>query len=145
VNDDLEWGWRTRFNNLGLVADLGGGAELKGQAMLGTTRMGFAEEGRRWVDNRFRSAFLLFTKPFGPFGIAVRAEGFDTRNRGSEVGDEYDDKGWSAMIAGKREWTHLAALVELLHVSSEREDREEAGLTPRQRQTQLQAEIRIHW
>jgi hypothetical protein len=145
VTDDLEWGWRTRFNNLGLVADLGAGAELKGQAMLGTTRMGFAEDGRRWIDNRFRSAFLLFTRPFGPFGLTMRAEGFDTRNRGSEVGDEYDDSGWSAMIAGKRDWSQFTALVELLHVSSRREDRAEVGLAPRQRQTQLQAELRMRW
>jgi hypothetical protein len=145
VTDDLEWGWRTRFNNVGLVADLGGGAELKGQAMQGTTRMGFAEDGRRWVDNRFRSAFLLFTKPFGAFAATARIEGFDTRNRGSDVRDEYDDSGWSAMIAGKHEWKHFTGLIELLHVSSEREDREDIGLAPRQRQTQLQAEVRMRW
>jgi hypothetical protein len=145
VTDDLEWGWRTRFNNLGLVAKLAAGAEIKGQAMLGTTRMGFADDGRRWVDNRFRSAFLLFTKPFGRFGVTVRAEGFDTRNRGSDVRDEYDDSGWSAMIAGKRDWDHITALVELLHVSSRREDREDFGLAPRQDQTQVQAELRMQW
>jgi hypothetical protein len=145
VTDEFEWGWRTRFNNVGLVADLGGGAELKGQAMQGTTRMGFAEDGRRWIDNRFRSAFLLFTKPIGPFGMAARIEGFGTRNRGSDVGDEYDDSGWSAMIAGKREWGHLTGLVELLHVSSRRENREDIDLAPRQRQTQLQAELRMRW
>jgi hypothetical protein len=113
--------------------------------MLGTTRMGFADDGRRWVDNRFRSAFLLFTKPFGRFGVTVRAEGFDTRNRGSDVRDEYDDSGWSAMIAGKRDWDHITALVELLHVSSRREDREDFGLATRQDQTQVQAELRMHW
>jgi hypothetical protein len=145
VTTDLEWGWRTSFDNLGLVAKLGGGAELKAQAMSGRTRMGYAEEGRRWVDNRFRSAFLLLTKPFGRFGAAARIDAFDTRNHGSDVGDEYDDSGWSAMIAGKREWKHFTGLIELLHVSSRRENREDAGLAPRQRQTQLQAEIRMHW
>lgn len=145
VNDDLEWGWWTRFNNLGLVADLGGGAEIKAQALQGTTRMGFPEDGRRWIENRFRSAFLLFTRPIGTFGLSARVDAFDTRNRGSEVGDEYDDNGWSTMIAGKRDWRHFTGLVELLHVSSRREDREEARLSPRQRQTQLQAEVRMHW
>jgi len=145
VSEDFEWGWRTRFDNVGLVADLGGGAELKGQAMQGTTRMGFAEDGHRWIDNRFRSAFLLFTRPVGPFGLAARLETFGTRNRGSDVDDEYDDKGWSAMIAGKREWGHFTGLVELLHVSSSREDREDVDLAPRQRQTQLQAELRMRW
>ena len=145
VNGDFEWGWRTRFDNIGLVADLGGGAELKGQAIHGTTRMGYAEDGRRWVDNRFRSAFLLFTRPVGAFGLAARVEGFDTRNRGSHVGDEYDDSGWSAMVAGKREWGQLTGLVELLRVSSRRENREDIGIVPRQLQTQLQAELRMRW
>jgi len=114
--------------------------------MQGTTVMGFREsDGRRWVDDRFRSAFAMLVQSFGKVGVAVRAEAFDTRNHGSDVGDEYDDTGWSAMIAGRREWGPVTGLVELLHVSSRRENREDLGLKPRQRQTQLQAEVRIHW
>ena len=56
-----------------LVADLGSGTELKAQAMQGRTRMGYAEPERRWVDNRFRSAFVMLTRPFGKFGLAARA------------------------------------------------------------------------
>jgi hypothetical protein len=145
VNADLEWGWRTSFDHVGLVGDLGGGAELKAQALQGRTRMGYREPTERWVDNRFRSAYVLLTRPFGFIRGTVRADLFGTRNSGSDVGDEYDDNGWSAMVAAKRDWTHFTALVELLHVSSKREDREEAGLEPRQRQTQLQAELRMHW
>jgi hypothetical protein len=147
VNADLEWGWRTRFDNLGAVAQLGPTTEFKLQAIDGRTRMGFIEPGesRRWVDNHFRSAFAMIVHHFGAIGVAARAEAFDTRNHGSDIDDEYDDKGWSAMIAAKREWAHFTGLVELLHVSSTREDREEAGLRPRQRQTQLQAEVRMHW
>src|SRR5205085_7834164 len=115
VNDDVEWGWRTHFNQLAAVADLGGTAELKAQAVTGRTRMGFAEERRRWVDMRFRSAFVLLTRQFGAFGVAARVEAFGTRNRGSEWDSEYDDEGWSAMIAGKREIGPITALVELLH------------------------------
>jgi hypothetical protein len=61
------------------------------------------------------------------------------------VGDDYDETGWSAMIAGKREWGPVTGLVELLHVVSKREDREYVGLDPKQRQTQLQAEVRMRW
>ncbi len=145
VNNEMEWGWRTAFDNLGLVASLGGGAELKAQALQGRTRMGFAMDGRHWVDDRFRSAFLLATKPLGPFGISGRIEAFGTRNRGSIVGSDYDESGWSAMIAGKREWKHFTGLVELLHASSRREDREDFGLPQREAQTQLQAALRMHW
>src|SRR5438270_11632531 len=86
VNADLEWGWRTAFNHLGAVADLGSGTEVKVQALSGRTRMGYPMNGRRWVDNRFRSAFAMVTHAFGPIGIAARAEAFDTRNRGSLIG-----------------------------------------------------------
>jgi hypothetical protein len=145
VNDQSEWGWRTQFNDLGLVADPGGGVEIKAQALSGRTRMGFVDEGRHWVDNRFRSAFVLVTRPFGPYGLAVRAEAFDTRNLGSDIGSEYNEHGWSAMLAAKHDWGRLTGLLELLHVSSRREQVEDLGLTPRQRQTQLQAEVRMHW
>ena len=146
VNADLEWGWRTQFDNIGVVANVGSGTEIKAQAMQGRTRMGFVEEdGKRWVHNRFRSAFVLLAHPFGPFRIAARADVFDTRNRGSDVDSEYDDKGWSAMLAGKREWGRFTGLIELLRVSSRREDRDHLELRPRQRQTQLQAEVRMHW
>ena len=145
VDANMEWGWRTAFNHIGLAADLGGGAEFKAQALQGRTRMGYREPTERWIDNRFRSAFVLLTRPFGSIRVTVRADAFDTQNRGSDVGEEYNDSGWSAMIAAKRDWTHFTGLVELLHVSSKREDREEAGLEPRQRQTQLQAEVRMHW
>ncbi|MEP7130168.1 MAG: hypothetical protein ABI770_03475 [Sphingomicrobium sp.] len=145
VDANLEWGWRTAFNHLGLAADLGPSTTLKLQAIDGRTRMGFADGGRRWIDDRFRSAFVLLSHPFGPFGVTARAEAFDTRNRGSDVGSEYDETGWSAMLAGKRQWGRVTGLVELLHVSSRRDNRADAGLKPRQTQTQLQAEARIRW
>ena len=145
LNAELEWGWRTRFDNAGLVADLGPATELKAQALQGRTRMGFVRGGDRWIDNRFRSAFVLLTRAFGTMRLTGRVDAFDTRNRGSEVGSEYDDRGWSAMLAAKRDWSHFSALIELLHVSSRRDNRADAGLYPRQRQTQLQAELRTHW
>jgi len=145
VDANMEWGWRTSFNHVGLVADLGGGTQLKAQALRGRTRMGYREPASRWIDNRFRAAFLLLTRPFGAIGVTARLDAFDTHNQGSDVRDEYDDNGWSAMLAAKRDWDHFSGIVELLQVSSKREDREEAGLKPRQRQTQLQAELRMHW
>ena len=107
--------------------------------------MGFAEGGRRWVDNRFRSAFVLVDAPFGPVGIAARAEAFDTRNRGAIWDGEYDETGWSAMIAAKREWGRFTGLVELLHVSSKREDRDVVGLSRASARRSCRLEVRMHW
>jgi hypothetical protein len=87
----------------------------------------------------------LLTRPFGSFAATARVDLFDTRNRGSDVGSEYDEHGWSAMVAGKRDWRHFTGLVELLHVWSKNGSREHVGEQPRQGQTQLQAEVRMHW
>ena len=44
VNADLEWGWRTAVQQRRVSRrELGGGMELKAQAMEGRTRMGYAE------------------------------------------------------------------------------------------------------
>jgi hypothetical protein len=144
VNADLEWGWRTGFNHAALAADLGG-SQLKLQTIEGHTRMGYPMPAGRWVDMRFRSAFALLTHSFGAYGLAARAEAFATRNRGSLIGDEYDETGWSAMLAAHRDWQHFTGVIELLHVSSRREQREELGLAPRQHQTQIQADLRMRW
>ena len=145
TNQDHESGWRTEFNNLGLVADLGAGTVLRAQAMSGRTRLGMFTNGARWVDTRFHSAFALLTKTFGPVGLAARVEAFDTRNEGSSWTDEYDETGWSAMLAGKRDFGRLTGLVEILHVSSNVPAREHVELERRQDQTQFQAQLRIHW
>ena len=87
VNDDIEWGWRTRFNNVGAGRRPRRRRRAQGAGDARARRgWAIAEDGGRWVDNRFRSAFVLFTRPFGPFGLAARVEAFDTRNRGSDVG-----------------------------------------------------------
>lgn len=49
------------------------------------------------------------------------------------------------MLAGKREWGPFTGLVEVLHVSSNNPTREHIQVAPRQRQTQLQADLRIRW
>jgi hypothetical protein len=145
ANADNEWGWRTRFNNAGLVANLGSGTELKAQAMQGRTKMGYPDNGLRWIDNRFRAAYVLLTRPFGSFTATARVDAFGTRNHGSDVDSEYDEHGWSAMIAGKCEFGRVTGLVELLHVWSENGAREHADEPLRQGQTQLLAELRMHW
>jgi hypothetical protein len=139
-----EWGWRTRFTDLGVVADLGSGLQLKGQALEGRTRMGFPMPSR-WVDERFRAAYLMITQSFGRFGLAARADVFGTDNRGSLWDAEYDEHGWAGMIAAKRDWSHVTTLVELLRVRSSTPAREYLAEGPQQSQTQLQAEVRMHW
>jgi len=48
-------------------------------------------------------------------------------------------------VAAKRDWPRFTGLAEILHVSSRRDNRSDVGLAPRQGQTELQAEVRMHW
>jgi hypothetical protein len=146
VNVDMEWGWRTRFNNVGLVADLGPATQLRAQAMSGHTLMGPKEAGTIWVDTRFRSAFGLITHRLSKGSVSGRIEAFATRNGGSGVTDDDNEKGWAATAGFRRTLgNHASVLLEALHVSSRREARVREGLSPRQVQTQLQTSLRLHW
>ena len=145
ASSEHEWGWRTTFNHVGMVAELGSGAVLKVQALEGSTRMGFPRPLTRWVDARFHAAFAMISRPIGTITLTGRLDAFDLRNRGSLVDSEYDDTGWAAMLAAKHDWKHVTGLLELLHVQSRRDDRDEAAVAPRQDQMQLQAEVRMHW
>lgn len=145
VNDDLEWGWRTHFNHVGIATEFSD-TQIKAQAITGRTRMGFEEPlGRHWIDMRFRSAFVLASHQFGTVRITGRLEAFDTHNRGSWWDDEYDDSGWSATLAGKRQWGPVTGLLELIHVSSDNDSRDVLGLDPKQNQTRLEADLRLSW
>jgi len=145
VNEDLEWGWRTKFNQVAAVAELGGGNVLKAQAMFGRTRMGMSEADGIWVNTDFRSAFVLATHGFAKGGLAARFEGFETRQDGSLVKAESAESGWAATLAGHRDWGPVTGVVELLHVSSKRPIRSALGGDPRQDQTTVQGEVRLRW
>jgi hypothetical protein len=119
----------------GWLADLGAARELKAQAMTAApawvsprTAAGAGSttaSARRSCCSAGRSESSV---------IAARLEAFDTRNRGSWWDDEYDENGWAAMLAGKREWGPFTGLVELLHVSSDNRERASmSALRPRQR------------
>jgi hypothetical protein len=146
LNADLEWGWRTRFDTLGVVADLGGGREVRAQGLSGRTRMGFAIEGKDWIDMRFRAAYGQLTQRFGRGSASARVDVFSTRNHGSAVDIADDEDGWALTLATKREiGNRLVAMLEYLHVESDRGARRRASLVPDQTQNQLQMVIRAHW
>jgi hypothetical protein len=146
VNADLEWGWRTQFNSLGLIADLGGGRELRAQGLSGRTRMGDAIGGKDWIDMRFRAAYGMLTQRLPRGSVSARVDVFGTRNHGSAVDIADDEDGWAVTLAAKREVGKIfTALVEYLHVESDRDARSRAALAPDQAQNQVQMVMRAHW
>ncbi|MEP9360270.1 hypothetical protein [Sphingomonas sp. KR3-1] len=144
VTDTLQWGWRTRFDNLGAVFTAGP-LTLKAQAMGGRTEMGFPMAGRIWVDTKFRAAYLLETWRFARGSVSARLDAFGTRGRGSMLGALSAEDGWAVTLAARREiGRHLSLLAELLHVDSRRDYRAALGLAARQRQNQFQLALRVH-
>jgi hypothetical protein len=144
VTDTLQWGWRTRFDNLGAVFT-SGALTLKAQAMGGRTEMGFPMAGRIWVDTRFRAAYLLETWGFARGSVSARLDAFGTRGRGSLLDARSSEDGWAVTVAARREiGRYLSLVAEFLHVDSTRDARTAPGLAARQRQNQFQLALRVH-
>ncbi len=142
----MEWGWRTKFDNIGLVASVLPETQLRMQGMSGSTLMGWVMAGHHLVDMRFRSGYALLTHYFDKGSVSARIEGFNTRNRGSVLDATDDEDGWSAMLAGRRTLgKHVTALAEALYVESSKDAQQRAGLGPDQSSTQLQMSLRVRW
>ena len=145
--DHLQWGWRTRFLNLGLRADLGPHTRLLAQALTGSTRMGQDEddeEGDYWVDTRFRAAFLRLTHEIGPVALSGRVDLFDTRQRGEYVHPDDGENGWS--LTGAADWhvtDQAQFILEWLHVESDRLARLRVGAPAQENQNVVQASMRL--
>jgi hypothetical protein len=145
VTSHVQWGWRTRFLNLGARADLGAHTSLLAQALTGSTRMGRDRgDPAYWVETHFRAAYLRLTHEIGPVALSGRLDLFGTRQRGEYVHADDGENGWS--LAGAADWhvTGRAQLIlEWLHVESDRLARLRLGVPARQDQNVVQASMRL--
>ncbi len=142
--DRLQWSWRTRFWNLGGRFDIDGHTWLIGQAMTGSTYMGYPRGQGVWVDVDFASAYLMATHTFGRSAVSVRGDTFSTANEPFTSIERYGETGWAATADYKFSLTRNVVLLgEVLHVWSDRPSRRQTGVSPRQSQTTLQASARL--
>jgi hypothetical protein len=141
----LQWGWRTRFWNLGINIDVAPNTKILAQGMTGSTIMGFPENGVPWVHTDFRSAFVLGVHDFGPFALTGRIEGFQTREHGSEMPPDDDEDGWAATMDARIPIdNHFTAFIEAMNVNSRRGTRVtlEDLASPFESQTVFQISLR---
>jgi len=145
--DTLQWGWRTRFWNVGLSADLGPNTKLLAQGMSGSTVMGFkGANGQPWVHTYFRSAYALISQRLDDrTQVTGRVEAFGTREHGSEMSPALNDEdGWALTTAVRHTFSpHLTGFLEALSVRSRRGMRSALGYDPFQAQTVFQASLRF--
>lgn len=140
-----QWGWRTRFWNVGFNADLGPDTRLLAQGMTGSTILGFEEDGVAWVHTHFDSAYVMVTHMWGSVAVSGRAEAFSTRERGSEMPRSNSEHG-SAFTAAARVPLndHLTLMLEALNVRSSRGTRRDIGLSSNfEAQTVFQVALRF--
>jgi hypothetical protein len=142
---DGQWGWRTRFLNLGINADLGPKTRLLAQGMTGSTIMGFTTNGKRWVHTQFRSAFVSITQTLtDKAAVTGRVEAFRTHELGSEMSPDDSEHGWSTTVALRYNLRdNVTGFAEAMNVRSRRGVRADLGLDPFQPQTVFQLGLRI--
>jgi hypothetical protein len=125
VTEALQWGWRTRFWNLGVNAEPIPGTKILAQAMTGSTIMGFPIHGQEWVHTDFNSAYILAVHDFGKFALTGRIESFQTREHGSLMASNNSEDGWAWTLAARAPInTYLTGFAEVLNVQSKRGTRE---------------------
>ena len=144
VVEEGQYGWRTRFVNVGATIRLGEDTELLSQLMTGETVMGHQMPIEWMADVGYTSAFVLLSHRMGDNTIAGRLDWFEVSDRTFEAIDDNNEDGWAATIAYQRRINdHLSLAVEGLHVDSTKPARTDQGLDPEQRDTQIQTALRL--
>jgi len=144
VTDALQWGWRTRFLNLGARIDFSDRTRLFAQALTGTTDMGPEAGSTCWVETRFRAAYLRLTHEIGRLALSGRLDLFDTRELGMRMGPEENEDGWALTAALRWRLSDRALfIVEAFHVRSDRGARARNSIAPMQSQTVIQSGLRL--
>jgi len=142
-----QWGWATRFHNLGVAYRWTAKDEWLGQYMTGQTATGWlVGQGRRAVDAGFESAYLMLSHRCDDgTRLTGRIDYFAVKDHSRRVADDNGETGYSAMAAWmKPVGDHLDMGVEALHVISDRPARLTQGLPAQQVQTQFQIALRWH-
>jgi hypothetical protein len=138
VTKALQWGWRTRFWNLGINADVAPGTQILAQGMTGSTIMGFPVRGQEWVHTDFQAAYVLAVHDFGKFALTGRIEAFQTREHGSEMAPNNSEDGWAWTIAARVPINnYLTGFAEALNVESRRGTRVTLGGLPSSFESQM--------
>jgi len=142
-----QWGWATKFWNLGVQARPSASTEILAQYMKGETCMGWPIGKSLWaVDTRYDSAYFLASRTLeGGAKLTGRIDYFAVKDLSKRAIDDNTDKGYAATLAYMRPvGAHLDLAVEALNVQSNHPARVTHALAAHQSQTQLQVALKLH-
>ena len=140
-----QWGWATRFYNLGLAWRLTTKDEWLSQYMTGQTATGWpAGQGHRVVDTGFESAYLLMSHRCDSGArLTGRVDYFAVKDHSRRAVDDNSETGYAATLAWMKPVSDYLDLgVEAMHVISDRPARLTQAQSPRQAQTQVQVALK---
>ena len=147
VERNGQWGWATRFYNLGVQYNPAPGFEVLAQYMRGHTQMGWELSDGTWsVDADFDSAYVLLShKRDNGDRFTGRVDYFAVKDHSKRTIDDNTDKGYSATVAYIRPLNaHLDLAFEALQVHSNHPARVTHDLAAHQSQTQIQLALKVH-
>jgi len=155
---NAQWGWATRFWNLGAQYTLSDRDTLISQYMIGGTHMGFPINANNLyaIAVNFDSAYLMLTHDLSPGGdgqdrdgmgarLSARVDYFGAKDLSWKGIDDNTDKGYALTVAWLRPLTaHVDFALEGVRVWSVHPARVTLMLDPHQAQTQLQMAFKLH-
>jgi hypothetical protein len=140
-----QYAWATRMDAFGLSLELPGNVLLLAQHARGLSDMGRMPDGSAAVGVEPRATYVLLTAGFGRHRVSAR---WDTFEAGEDdalpaLDDNREDgTAWTAAYLIRIGERHRAAL-EVLSVESTRPARLDLGLPARERDTLVQASLRL--
>lgn len=120
-----EASWLTRFSSFGAQFEPGDGVTVLAQYMTGDTLI---DVGARDIVLEYRSAYVLASRLLGRHRVTLRGDWFETVHLDASYDSDLSEHGWSATLA----YSYAVApqqrlFLEMLHIDSFREMREQLG------------------
>jgi hypothetical protein len=141
-----QYGWTTRFNNVGIQTTLPGDIGLISQWMSGSTVMGPVINGAHAVDVEYDSYFVLLTRAFGKHRVSARYDNFDMTQNDNTREDNNPEYGLAWTVNYQYDFSsRFSMAAEWLSIKTHRCALVYYGLDPTvtERQYQLTAKLRF--
>jgi hypothetical protein len=140
--DGKQWGWATRFTNFGASFKPAPQATVLAQYLTGETRTGWSMP-QVVIDANFSAFYVLGAWDFGLAELTARYDDFRVDDQSFIAQDNENETGSAITLALGRQLTrHLLGRLELMQIDSDRPQRADAGLDPKDRQTVFQTSVR---